>query len=59
MTASEELANLFKRISEEVDSWEPWKRSLDPHGSDNEEFHERSSYCGDEGWHGFEPKVEA
>lgn len=57
MTASEELANLFKRISEEVDTWESWKRSLDPHGSENEEVRKRSS-CAEEGRNCFERKME-
>jgi hypothetical protein len=58
MKASQELANLFKRISEEVDQWEPWKRSLDPQGSENDELRKRSSYA-DEGWRCLEQKMEA
>jgi hypothetical protein len=46
MTASQELAILFKRISQEVENWEPWKHSLDPYGSDNKESRKTSS-CND------------
>lgn len=58
MTASEELANLFKSVSEEVDSWESWKRSLDPQGSENDRIDSRKADS-DDGWTLCEPKVDS
>jgi len=30
---SKELADLLNQVSEEVEQWEPWQRSLDPLGT--------------------------
>jgi len=36
MTISDELKTTLKQVREEVNSWEPWKRSRDPLGSENQ-----------------------
>jgi hypothetical protein len=49
MTASQELAILFKKISQEVDGWETWKRSIDPLGSERLQPTKKTSKT-DENW---------
>ena len=36
MKVSTELADVLKRASERVNSWEPWQRSIDPQGAKEE-----------------------
>lgn len=36
MKVSTELADVLKRASKQVNSWEPWQRSIDPQGAKEE-----------------------
>ena len=43
MKVSTELADVLKRASEAVNSWEPWQRSRDPQGAKDEDSRIKTS----------------
>lgn len=39
---SDQLASEFKEVYKEVNTWESWKRSLDPQGADSRQRESKS-----------------
>jgi hypothetical protein len=42
MKVSTQLTNVLKQACKEVNAWDQWQRSLDPHASQNEDISAKS-----------------